>query len=244
VLLAGCGGDGAGTPASTSATTAAAPVRFKVGQGVRAAYVFRPAGAAPDARLPTVVFLHGWTATDPEAYGPWVRHLVAGGRQVILPVYQSGLLTKPEEAFGNAIAGLRAALKRAPTQTSDVVAAGHSAGGALAADLAATAEELGLPVPRAVFAAYPGRMIIGIPFTLPERGDAAIPAGTRVLALAGDDDRTVGTRWARRIARSAVDGEFRLVTDGRVDDHLGPQRADAASRATFWAPLDRLLSER
>jgi hypothetical protein len=31
------------------------------------------------------------------------------------------------------------------------------------------------------------------------------------------------------------------VDDPAASDHLGPQRADAAARRDFWAPLDRLI---
>jgi predicted esterase len=71
-----------------------------------------------------------------------------------------------------------------------------------------------------------------------------IPAGTRVLALAGDDDRVVGTFVAREIVRTATGAHatLRILHDDAVDDHGAPQRSDAAARQAFWGRLDRLIT--
>ena len=121
--------------------------------------------------------------------------------------------------------------------------AGHSAGGALAADYAGIARSVGLPVPLAVFSAYPGRKLPRLPFGIPELDPARIPAATRLVALAGTSDRVVGMRPARRLARLAGARRRQLVVirDPAVSDHLGPQRADAPARREFWARLDRLI---
>jgi hypothetical protein len=106
-----------------------------------------------------------------------------------------------------------------------------------------------LPPARAVLAVYPGRAIEGVEGPrLAEVGGGAIPARTRVLALASRGDTTVGTRWARRIVQTAARvprprRTLRLVTDPAAADHLAPTRADAAARRTFWAPLDALLRD-
>jgi dienelactone hydrolase len=134
---------------------------------------------------------------------------------------------------------VRAALRRAPVDERSLVVAGHSAGGALAADYAAGAEDAGLPPPVAVFAAYPGRRIGGLPGLVTERGPA--PRGVEVVALAGARDEVVGSAFARRIARLGR-GRLVRVADPAVADHLGPQRPGAAARRAFWAPLDRLIA--
>ena len=118
--------------------------------------------------------------------------------------------------------------------------AGHSAGGALAADYAAIARTARLPVPVAVFSAYPGRTLRGISVGIPEIDPAQIPPSTQVVALAGSDDRVVGSQVARRIAQE-TGGQLVVVDDPRASDHLGPQRADATSRREFWARLDALI---
>ena len=103
--------------------------------------------------------------------------------------------------------------------------AGHSAGGALAADYAAIARTAKLPLPVAVFSAYPGRTLRRVNVGIPEVDPARIPSDTEVVALAGSDDRVVGSRVARRIARS-TGGRLVSSTDPRASDHLGPQRAE------------------
>ena len=142
-------------------------------------------------------------------------------------------------ALDGHVADLVAILDELPVD-GPVVLAGHSAGGALAADYAAVAGRVGLPVPRAVYSVYPGRSLRGIPARIPEVG--GIPRGVRVVVAGSTDDRVVGTAVARRMARAAPDGRYEEVRDAAVRDHLGPQRAGARSRAVFWARLDRLIA--
>ena len=180
-------------------------------------------------------------------YGGWIRHLVDEGNAVIYPTYQH-TFTPPAAFLPNTVAAVRAALARVPVQRRTLVAVGHSAGGALAADYAAVARSLGLPPPRAVFSVYPGRGIDGMPFRIPQANEAGIPPATRIETLGSADDRIVGTEVAREIVADAravppTRRTFRLVTDDRVDTHLAPQRATPAARRTFWAPLDRLIAE-
>lgn len=231
-LAAGCGGQAADR-------RDAGERRFVVGEGRTSATVFVPPGGSR-GRV-GVVFLHGWGAIAPRVYGPWIRHLVARGHVVIHPRYQDSVADPPPEALPSAVIGVRSALSRTPGLRA-LVTVGHSAGGALAADLAAVAPAVGLPRPRAVLSLYAGRELAAAPGArIPAQDLAEIPRSTAVEAFAGDDDRVVGTRFARAIARDSG-GRFTLVTDDAVDDHLGPQRADAASRRTFWAPLDRLIA--
>jgi dienelactone hydrolase len=146
--------------------------------------------------------------------------------------------------LANTLVALRLALAEVRVAPGRLVVAGHSAGGALAADYAASARAAGLPAPAAVFSVYPGRSLRGIALRIPTVSARNIPAGTRVLALAGARDRVVGTRVARTIARTATRARatLRIVRDPAVDDHGGPQRSDPAARRAFWAPLDRLVA--
>lgn len=257
LAVTGCGDDA--EPATTNATptvaTTPAPApspggsrsgieRLLVGRGAAAAYVFRPADAP--GRPPGVLFLHGWGAPDPETYAPWIGHLVAAGNEVIYPRYQTGPLQPPRFSLGFVLRGVRAALRRAPIAPGSLVVAGHSAGGALAADYAVIARAQGLPVPRAVFAVYPGRRLPSIPIGLPERDPARIPAGTEVVALAGALDDIVGATTARRTVRrarrtGAAPRTLEVVRRPSVARHLAPLEATPAARRTFWAPLDRLI---
>jgi acetyl esterase/lipase len=136
---------------------------------------------------------------------------------------------------------VRLALARVDEEPGSLVVAGHSAGGALAADYAAIARTAKLPPAVAVFSAYPGRTLRGVRVGIPEIDPARIPGDTDVVALAGSDDRVVGSRVARRIARE-TGGRLVVVTDPAASDHLGPQRATPASRRQFWARLDALIA--
>ena len=249
---AGCGGGGepraAREPAPIVRETAGGGqppiVTETVGRGVQQSTILRPDVPGP---LPVVVFLHGWGAPDPAFYRPWLEHLARRGNAVVYPRYQDSFVEPPRQALGNVLAVVRIALERRPAQPRTLVVAGHSAGGALAADYAAIARTAGVPAPRAVFAAYPGRRLPRVPRGLPEIPPALIPASTRVQALASRGDGVVGTATARAIVRGArrVPRDRRrlvLMRDPAVADHQAPQRADAASRRTFWAALDRLIA--
>ena len=238
-VAAGCGADDPKPPPPASS-----PIQtIRVGEGDRGAVVFRPADFGRP--LPAVLFIHGLFATNPMSYGGWIRHLVAEGNVVIYPIYQR-TFTPPAAYLANMITGLRAALASVAIRREDLVAVGHSAGGALAADYAAVARSLGLPAPRLVYSVYPGRGLEGLPFRIPEANPDGVPRDTRIVALAGADDRIVGTDVARDIVRDAKTvprsrRTYRLVTDRRVDHHLAPLGSDAVARRVFWAPLDRLL---
>jgi acetyl esterase/lipase len=231
VLLTACGGGGQQPPRLITET---------VGRGPGTATIIRP---DVDRRLPVVLFLHGWGGNRPRYYRPWLDHLARQGNAVIFPRYQDSVLEPPPQVLGNVLAGVRQALRRIDEDPRSLVVAGHSAGGALAADYAVIARSAGLPVPVAVFSAYPGRRLRGVPFGLPELDPRRIPAATRVVALAGARDRVVGTAPARRLARLAGARRRSLVVvrDPAAADHLGPQRADATARREFWARLDRLI---
>jgi pimeloyl-ACP methyl ester carboxylesterase len=198
-----------------------------------------------DGPLPVVVFLHGWGAPDPAFYRPWLEHLARRGSAVVYPRYQDSFVEPPRQALGNVLAALRIALARPGLDTSSLVVAGHSAGGALAADYAALAATAELPAPRAIFAVYPGRRLPRVPRGLPEIPPRLIPAGTRIEALASRGDGIVGTGTARAIVRGATRADARLVLvdDEAVDDHQAPLRTDADARRAFWAPLDRLIED-
>jgi acetyl esterase/lipase len=239
LVLAACADERRGRPAPDPHRL----VTQSVGRGAGTTTIVRP---ATDRPLPVVLFLHGWGAMGVEAYRPWVEHLAREGNVVLFPRYQDSVVDPPAQVLGNVLAGVRLALRQVRARPGTLVVAGHSAGGALAADYAAIAASAGLPVPVGVFAAYPGRRLAGIPFAIPAVDPSRIAPRTRVLALASDEDRVVGTTVARAIVRGAtrVPREHRrlvLVEDPAVEDHLGPQRAGEASRRAFWARLDALI---
>jgi len=235
LVLAGCGG-GAPRPKPGPPRL----VTETVGRGVQQSTILRPGGRG---RFPVVVFLHGWGAPETAFYRPWLEHLARRGSAVIYPRYQDSFVQPPRQALGNVLAALRIALARPGLDLDGLVIAGHSAGGALAADYAALAPTAGLPAPEAIFAAYPGRRLPRVPRGLPEVPPRLIGAGTRILALASRADRVVGTATARAMVRGArrADARLVLVEDPVAGDHQAPQRAGAASRRIFWEALDALI---
>jgi acetyl esterase/lipase len=217
--------------------------RVDVGIGAQAAAIFRRPGTA-GWPTPVVIFLHGWVAIDPANYGPWIGHLVRRGATVIYPAYQSRPAYDTISPLANVLAGVRAALGHVQLVPGRLVAAGHSAGGALAADYAALATADGLPAPAAVFSVYPGRKLRHLPVPIPAADMGMIAPGTRVVAYAGERDTAVGGATARRIVSGAThaDATLRIVTDDAVDDHSAPRRFDGAVQNTFWRPLDEVVA--
>jgi acetyl esterase/lipase len=250
--VVGCGGGGGGEPGREPAprTAATAPPSsrietFTVGEGARGAAVLRPAGRT--GALPTVIFFHGWQAIDVSNFAPWLEHLVARGNQVIYPAYQTAT-TGTGSFRGNALAGIRAALRRVRIRPGTLVAAGHSAGGALSSDYAAVAAASGLPRPRGVFAVYAGRSVRGVPyFSIPAADGSRIAPGTEIESLGGADDRTVGTEAAEAVVDDATRvpksrKRYVLIRDSEVSVHVAPLNTSPAARRTFWARLDRLIA--
>jgi len=232
-------------PPATAASSAVSrqTVRRVYGRGAAAVAVVRP--AASEAPLPVVLFLHGWGYQRASAYGAWIRHLARRGNTVIVPRYQTGPRSDPAGVRAAMLRGVRTALRRIDAAPGTLVVAGHSAGAALAADYAAVARSHGLPRPRAIYAVYPGRAIIGTP-GIPAADPARIPARTRLLVLAGARDAVVGQAPARQLVAAATSvrtGRRRLVVVHRptVADHLAPLRSSRAARKTFWRRLDRLI---
>lgn len=179
--------------------------RVEIGSGARSYWLFEPADPTPD-HAPVVVFNHGWFAVNPGVYGAWIEHLVRSGRIVVFPRYQNDVATKPVEFLNNALAAIRDAFVVLETSPKHVkpdrarfALMGHSAGGNLAAQLAAVAADHGLPQPRAVVSLLPGEVQ-----PLPEVNLARIPASTLLVVVVAEDDVVVGDLRARDIFMQAV----------------------------------------
>ena len=235
-LLAGCSAD-----AGLRETTRGDLIYATGGEGAGRVTVIRRADAEPP--YPTVLFLHGWGATEPRFYGPWLEHLAREGNAVVYPRYQQSVAELPAQVLGNTQVGIRLAFDGLDLARDGVVVAGHSAGGALAADYAAIAAGAGLPAPRAVLSMYPGRAFRGIDIGIPSAGP--VPAGVTLQVLTGARDRVVDPRDAQAIVRDARTDDRRLVLvrAAGAADHLGPQRDTPVARRVFWARLDRMIAD-
>ncbi|MBW3652480.1 MAG: alpha/beta hydrolase fold domain-containing protein [Actinobacteria bacterium] len=223
--------------------TAASVERVDVGSGAQGAAIFRLRGRAARPG-PVVIFLHGWVAVEPARYGPWIGHLVWQGATVVYPAYQTRPSYDTVTPLANVLRGVRAALEQVQLAPGRLVVAGHSAGGALAADYAAVAAAHGLPAPAAVFSVYPGRKLRHLAVPIPAVSLRSIDARTRVLAYAGERDTAVGRGTAARIVSGApqADATLQIISDDAVDDHSAPRRFDREAQRTFWDPLDALVA--
>jgi acetyl esterase/lipase len=179
--------------------------RQEFGLGARSYWLFEPAEPTP-ASAPVVVFCHGWYAYNPAAYGAWIEHLVRSGQIVVFPRYQADRLTPPADFLANALSAVHDAFEVLETSPVHVrpdrrrfALIGHSAGGNLAAQMAAVAPENGLPMPRAVVALMPGEVV---PSRVPSL--AKIAASTLLVVSAAEDDRIVGDQRAREIFTEAT----------------------------------------
>lgn len=174
--------------------------RKEFGWGATSYWLFEPADPKPES-APVVVFHHGWLAVNPGAYGGWIEHLVRSGKVVIFPRYQTDAFTRPADFLPNTLAAVTDALDVLDAAPGHVrpdrnrfAVIGHSAGGNLAAQLAAVASEARLPKPRAVIALMPGEVQ---PSREPDL--SRIPADTLLVVTVAEDDRVVGDARGREI---------------------------------------------
>lgn len=170
-------------------------------------WLFEPADPKPDS-APVVVFLHGYGAYNPMAYGKWIKHLVGRGNIVIYPRYQKNLITPAPERFpANAAKGIRDALTL--LQTGDHVRPilegvgyfGHSYGGVIAANLGVHWAQHRIPKPAAMLLAQAG--------TGPLKGArledySDLPADLNLLIIVGEDDYVVGYEFGKLVFETAV----------------------------------------
>lgn len=220
-----------------------APLEWlSAGRGARGADIVRQEGSEAGT---VVILLHGWLVSERRDYRAWAAHLARRGQTVILPRYQRPR-TPPDRVLGNTLRGVRSALDVVGDPES-LVAAGHSAGAALAVDYAARAAAEDLPAPEGILAIYPGRAILGYPEGIPAADPAQIDRSTRLVVMSSPIDAVVGEQPAIDLLDSVVtvpNARKRLisVSSPRAGDHYAPARASSAARRTFWTTLDRLVA--
>lgn len=170
-------------------------------------WLFEPADPRPDS-AEVVVFLHGYGAYNPMAYGKWIKHLVAKGNIVIYPRYQKNLISPRAEEFPkNTVKGINDALETLKTgdhvhpRTDKIVYIGHSYGGTIAANIGVNYKALGAPKPSAIFLCEPG--------TGPLKGARldsyeGLSPDLNLLIVVGADDYVVGAELGARVFKTAT----------------------------------------
>ena len=223
-----------------------------------------------DQSLPLVIFLHGFSAVDPVAYGAWLDHIVQHGAIVIYPSYQAAdaFVSGTDRYLANTQTAVRAAVARLRADSLDaidldrVALAGHSVGGWLAAQYALTAADAGLPVPTALLSMMPGGCglcgSVAAALQIPSDLSGELDPDTHALLFGVTSDPVVGTGASDRIWRSfsqlPADQRDRLVLSSDahgepplVAEHNTPQtiiagQPDAFDYGVTWKLFDALMS--
>jgi len=183
-------------------------------------WLFEPADPIPDS-AEVVVFLHGYGAYNPMAYGKWIKHLVAKGNIVIYPRYQKNLVWPRPDGFPkNAAKGIRDALQvlenegHVKPRTEKVAYVAHSYGGVIATNLASHWEQFQIPKPTAMLLAQPGSgPFKGARLEKYER----LPDELNLLVVVGEDDYVVGEEFGRLVFETAVNTPNRNLIVQRRD---------------------------
>lgn len=183
-------------------------------------WLFEPTDPKPDS-AEVVVFLHGYGAYNPMAYGKWIKHLVAKGNIVIYPRYQKNLVWPRPDGFPeNAAKGIRDALEalekdgHVKPRTEKVAYVAHSYGGVIATNLATHWEKYKIPKPAAMLLAEPGSG----PFKgarLDHYED--LPTDLNLLVIVGEDDYVVGAEFGSLVYKTAINTPNRNLILQRRD---------------------------
>lgn len=187
-------------------------------------WLFEPADPKPDS-AEVVVFLHGYGAYNPMAYGKWIKHLVAKGNIVIFPRYQKNLMWPRPDAFPkNAATGIRRALaelqkdERVKPKTEKIAYIGHSYGGVIASNLGVNWQKFDIPKPASMLLCEPGSgPLKGA--RLPDY--SGLPDDLQMVVVVGADDYVVGEEFGRHVFYTAQNTPMRNFviqrrsTDGR-----------------------------
>lgn len=209
-------------------------------------YIFEPDGPKPST-APLIVFVHGFGGTNPMSYGAWINHIVKKGNIVVYPKYQSmmSMVGGSLRYTSNCIKSVQDALSvlqgpgHVKPDMDKFATVGHSYGGILTVNVAALAQQSGLPTPKAVMSVQPG-----VSTVMPLEDLSLIPADALLLTVVGDRDVIVGNRDAKKIFRRTSQIPFEnkdyvvMVSDnhglpGLSADHFAP---------TCMAPVGGMMS--
>lgn len=175
-------------------------------------YVFAPSRASERKHIP-VVFVHGYGALNPMIYGGWIRHLTDLGHVVIYPRYQKGLLSTSAEDFvpytASAIRNAMEATREKKIHLDDqMYLIGHSYGGVIISNIAATWKELELPEPKIAMLCEPGSGPLngGLLDSYEDIG-----SDLQLMIIVGDEDQTVGHKFGEFVFASAVNTPSRAL---------------------------------
>jgi hypothetical protein len=229
----------------------------RYGFGAHAFWIFEPTDPTP-LSAPLIVFNHGWSAFYPVIYKAWIYHLVKRGNIVVYPRYQLGFVIGTRyathyamQAVKNAIITLQHGDHVRPDLDKFAIV-GHSLGGGITAEMAALAQESGLPCPKAVMPVQP---FIRNDTMITDFHDIA--STTLLLVIVGENDTIVGNYSGALIFSTANQIPFdqkdfiiqrtdRYGSPPLVADHTAPvcipnsPLVDAMDYYSMWKLFDAL----
>jgi hypothetical protein len=154
------------------------------------------------------------------------------GNIVLWPNYQDNLLTPTRQFVPNAIAAVKSGIQILQSgkysvrpDLDRVAVAGHSAGGMVAAGIAARAVAEDLPKMKALMPVLPGDSRRGGRASVPLADLSTLPADTLLLVLVGQEDTSVGTYDGERILHEStlVPASNKALFMLHSDDHGSPE---------------------
>ncbi len=149
-----------GLPTTPDASVTVQNLTYPTGGGTQPIRVYKPANAT-GSDLPVVVYVHGggWVIADLDVYDATPRSMAKALNAIVVSVeYRKGPENKFPAAHDDANAAYRWVLENAASWGGDpenIAVSGESAGGNLAMNIAISARDAGITMPKHILAVYP-----------------------------------------------------------------------------------------
>jgi hypothetical protein len=173
-------------------------IKTRYKRGGEQFWIFEPIMPKPKS-APLIVFNHGWSAIRPISYRAWINHIVKKGNIVVYPRYQKRLVRGFDNFSKNAINAVKDAIEilnkgwHVRPELDKFAILGHSLGGGITVNMAAIADEVGLPIPKAIMPVQP------YIHRVEKANFSKISNKTLMLIIVGEEDATAGNFSAKII---------------------------------------------
>ncbi len=213
---------------STAGYVSAGATRFQAGNASDGSKVWWwvPSTLRDGASAPVVVYLHGFSLTDPAPYQPHIDHLTRQGFIVVYPQFNLtglGIFSDNNQnvMLSRAIAATRTALASLGAQAGPLHLFGHSLGGLLSASWMGA----GGPAVESVTLANPSTgggapsFVTVVPI---DWGQAAPATTARTMILTGDQDTIAPSSESLALFGALTGASSRVVYQAHTDRHGTP----------------------